>query len=484
MLVENDVRRPNVLVLLSDEHSAREVGCYGSRMTDTPSIDRLARNGVLFENAYCNAPLCVPSRLSFLSGKLSSRIGAWSNACRPNPDVLSLPRLLGNEGYYTEAIGKMHFVGDTHWGFQSRSYGDLFGTSHQPDPIRTAPKIQLLPAGPAELDEEQMQETIVTDLGIRFLSNYQDTRPFCLFLSYNRPHFPLRPPKRLWDKYYPDSGDLPNFNDSQIAELHPWMEHHRRYFGVQKMTEEEIRACRAGYRACVEFIDEQIGRVLDALDRSEFLDNTIVIYMSDHGEMLGEHGLWRKSSFYEEAMRVPLIFSYPSKLPKGKRVRSPVQLVDLVPTVLSLTKSPQVTSLDGTDLFSEAASPGAKYSEHIIGEYFSHGVLGPMRMIRLGDWKYCMYLGARPSLYNLNDDPYERSDLFDDGPIAKKLCVEFEELLRKDWDEAAARAAFQYIPDPKFPLNRSVKRPPNQRLTSDGTYVDVETFYDKSIWGR
>jgi choline-sulfatase len=386
----------------------------------------------------------------------------------------------------------MHFIGEERfWGFDSRPYGDVYGESHQPDPISTAPEHALTPPGPAEISEEQMQETIVTKLGTSFLSEYKGDQPFCLFLSYNRPHFPLRPPKRLWDKYFPEAADLPAAFD--LESLHPWMRHHRKYFGVDRMTEEETRACRAGSRACVELIDEQVRTVMGVLEASPFAKNTIVIYMSDHGDNFGEHGLWRKSTCYEEAMKVPLIFSYPSVIPTGKRVKVPVQLVDLLPTVLSLTNTSfapesnyNAVPLDGRSLLNSNGDViDGKTTSSIIGEYYSHGVPGPMRMIRRGDWKYCMYLGARPSLFNLNDDPYEMNDLAGDGNIAAKLCRELEEILRSDWDERLARSSYVYSPTSNYrQVDPSVRRSPNQYLTVNGDYVDAEDFYSNVDWGR
>jgi choline-sulfatase len=478
-------RRPNFLFLLADEHSAPVTGCYGSTIVDTPAIDDLAQDGVLFENAYCNGPICVPSRLSFLTGRYPSQIGAWSLLAEPPSDVPSMQATLTAHGYHTAALGKMHFVGDDHlWGFESRPYGDIHGLSHQPDPLATAPGHSFFPAGPAEIPEEDMQETLVTRFGVDFLRDYGEDRPFCLWLSYNRPHFPVRPPRRLWDKYYPDRADLPSMPRDHVEQLHPWMKHHRRWYGIERLTDEDVRAARAGYYACVELVDEQVRAVCRALAESRFADDTIVVYLSDHGELLGAHGMWRKTAFYEESVRVPFIVSDRRRPAQaGRRVWEPVQLVDLMPTVLELAGIEPSVPFDGRSLAPVLAGEDVSSRERpMISEVNSHCVPGPMRMARVGDWKYCFYSGARPSLFNLVDDPEEHHDLWDDGPVARQLCRELEGVVRRDWDERVAQEQFIYSPSARYVQVHTVHRTPNQILGEDGVYRDAETFYEGVEW--
>jgi len=372
------VRKPNVLVLLADEHSPLALGCYGSDIVKTPNLDALATRGVSFRQAYCQAPMCVPSRLSFLTGQYSWRIGAWSNASPVPTEYTSLPEHLRRDGYYTAAIGKMHFLGDEQlWGFQHRPYGDFLGDSHQPDPLSAAPRHTLLPAGPAKIAEDDMQETIVNRLAIELLRTYDRPEPFCLWLSYNRPHFPVRPPQRYWDMYYPDHADLPDLGPNFPDRLHPWMQHHRRFYRTDIWTEAQVRQVRAGYYSCVTFVDDKLGEVLRTLDELGLRENTIVLYFTDHGDMNGEHGMWRKGNFYDPSARVPLIISYPTALPEGKHVDDIVELADIFPTVAEMVGAPAAEGLDGRSLvplMTRGSIEGRK--GYAISESYTHGCRG------------------------------------------------------------------------------------------------------------
>jgi choline-sulfatase len=476
--------RPNVLLILADEHSPLELGVNGGRLVRTPHLDALAARGVNFEAAYCQGPMCVPSRLSFLTGRYCWRIGAWSNATAVPAGETSLAQFLAGHGYRTAAIGKMHFLGDDpFWGFQYRPYGDFLGDSHQPDPLRVAPRHTLLPVGPSEIPEELMQETLVTQLGLEYLRAHDGRQPFFLMLSYNRPHFPVCPPPRYWELYYPDAGDLPALGPGFPDRLHPWMQFHRRFYGLDRWTEEDFRRFRAGYRACVAFVDEHVGRVLATLDEHGLRSDTVVLYFSDHGDMNGEHGMMRKGNFYEPAVRVPLILSRPGVLPEGKRIADVVELTDVFPTVAELAGLPVPAGLDGTSLVPLVrAGDTAGRKEYAISESYTHGVPGPMRMLRLGPWKYNLYLDATPSLFNLREDPGELRDRIGDAGEAQRVARECERLLREDWDEARVRAIYRPVLTPAENQNRRPRRPPNQYRTPDGRYVDAETFYRDVDW--
>jgi choline-sulfatase len=475
--------KPNVLVLLADEHSPLELGCNGARLVRTPHLDALAARGVNFDAAYCQAPMCVPSRLSFLSGKYSWRIGAWSNASSVPAGETSIPRFLGWHGYRTAAIGKLHFLGDEQfWGFQERPYGDFFGDSHQPDPLRVAPRHTLLPIGPTEIPEELLQEMIVTRLGIDFLRRQDNQQPFFLMLSYNHPHFPVCPPRRYWDEYFPDAGDRPDFGPNFPDRLHPWMRFHRRFYGIDRWTEQDFRRFRAGYRACVNFVDDQVGAVLGALDQAGLRENTIVLYFTDHGDMNGEHGMMRNGNFYDPSVRVPLIISYPGVLPEGTRVGEVAELTDVFPTIAELAGLPVPADIDGRGLarlMTAGESDGRK--GFAISESYTHGVPGPMRMIRVGDWKLNLYLDAKPSLFNLREDPREFDDRIDDPGEAQRVARELEQLLRTDWDEERVRAIYKPVLTPAENQNRRPSRTPNQYLTPSGAYVDAETFSPPNV---
>lgn len=478
--------RPNILVFLADEHSPLTLGCYGSGVVRTPHLDALAARGVTFDQAYCQAPVCVPSRLSLLSGQYPWRVDAWSNVAPVPVHRLSLPGCLAAHGYHTASIGKMHFVGpEQHWGFQYRPYGDFAGCGHQPDPIATAPRLTILPAGPSEIPEAEQQESIVNRLGIEFLRTYDRQEPFCLFLSYNRPHFPLRVPARYWEMYWPDGADLPDLGPDFPNRLHPWMQFHRRFTGVDRWGAAEWREARAGYYAAVSFIDDKVGEVLRVIDELGRREDTVIVYLADHGEMNGEHGMIRKMTFYEPSVRVPCILSYPGALPQGRRVADLVELADLYPTLADLAGASVPGDLDGHSLVPllTTGSPAGRKG-YAISEHYSHGVPGPMRMLRVGDWKYNLYLDARPSLFNVREDPREFYDRSDDAGVAQQVAREADQVLRSDWDEARVRANFTLAATPEQNQNRRPTRAPNQYRLASGDLVDAETFYPGVDWSK
>lgn len=471
--------RPNILVFVSDEHSPMSLGCYGHPFVQTPNLDRLANTSVIFDAAYCNSPLCVPSRLSFLTGLYPWRIGAWDLLSHPPKNRTTIASHLSQNGYYTATMGKWHFLGDDQMqGFDYRPYGDFLGASHQPDPIEKAPHLTLHPAGPAEVPEAAMQETIVNRLATQFLQEYDRDELFLLWVSYNRPHFPLRPPARYWDRYYPDYADLPELGPDFPDRLHPWMQGLREFYKLPDWTEDEKRQARAAYYVCVTFIDDKIGEVLTALEEYGHSEDTVVLYFSDHGEMNGEHDMWCKSNFYEQSVRVPLIMSYPGELPQDLRVSNVVELVDLYPTLAELAGAPVLDGLDGSSLLPLMRSGSdAGRKGYAISEYYGHGVPNPMRMIRMDDWKYILYLDAKQSLFNLTDDPDEYHDLIDEPGEPQRIAAKCDRLLREDWDEPLARANFQRVDERMGVQSPRKLHAPNQFMTEDGQYIDAETLY-------
>ena len=477
--------KPNFLLIMADELTAFTLGCYSHPFVNTPAIDSLAREGVLFERAYCNSPICAPSRHSFMSGRYTWRTNSWHNGSVPPTNLPSIASYLSDHGYYTATMGKMHFVGpDQHWGFQHRPYGDFLGEGHQPDPISKAPRLPLLPVGPAEIPEHEMQESIVNRLGIEFLRKYNRSEPFCLLLSYNRPHHPLRPPQRFWDRYFPDHADMPDWGKNFPDRFHPYMEHQRKWYGFDKLTENDFRAARAGYYACVSFVDDKINEILATIDELELREDTIIVFWSDHGEMNGEQGRVWKSNFFEPTVRVPFIVSYPKSLARGRQIPDLVELTDLFPTLADLANLPVPEGLDGKSLVSLMtgdATPDRK--EYVLCDHVSHSVPAPQRMIRTDEWKFILYLDADPSLYNLKEDPqefYDRAKDYGTQGIRKEL----EGLLREDWDEDLVRANFVYSPSGEQAQGRPLTGTPNQFLMPDGQYVNAETFYGNVDWSE
>jgi choline-sulfatase len=474
-------RRPNVLILLPDQQSVHALGCYGNQQVATPAADLLARQGVTLDTCYCNAPLCVPSRMSLLSGKHPHRLDAWDNRSILDPAERTFARHLAASGYLTCAIGKMHFNGqEQRYGFELRPYGDLCGWSHQPDPISSAYGLSRIAAGPAEIPEEKLQETIVTEEAIAFLRQHDRSRPFLLVLGYNRPHFPFRPPARYWERYYPDGYDLPHIPPGHLDRLHPWVRAIRERHGDTVLTEDQVARARAGYYGCVTFVDDKIGEVLSALERLGYTEDTIVIYTSDHGEMAGEHDMWGKRVYYEASARVPFIVRWPGRLPAGTRVAEPVELVDLYPTLCDFAGVPLPKGLDGSSLLPLLAGEVKGWRGYAVCDATAW-MPAPARMVRKGDWKLNYYVGAGFELFNLREDPEEFVDRSGDHAVTPIVSELAELLARGGWHPGPVEAAWRrYLRSgPRWPRRRL--RTPNQYWDGGEPYRDAEDFYPADV---
>jgi choline-sulfatase len=439
------VPKPNFLIIMTDEHDPRVSTPYGHPFIQTPNIQRLTDRGVVFENGYCNYPLCVPSRASFMTGKYLHRLGVWDNAASLSSNEPTWAHRLNLAGYDTALSGKMHFIGeDQQHGFQHRLVSDIHGKMHRAlvdwdtkEGWATAGhRERLAEAGPGDYLYQQYDDC-VTARAIDYLAEPERTeQPWALCVGLITPHFPLIVREQYWNLYYPEHADLPNIPPGHLDQLHPQSQRLREYFGLNDATEEQIRRGRAAYYGLVTFADERIGMLTDALERNGLDDNTVVIYVSDHGEMAGEHGLWWKCSFYEGSSRVPIIVSWPDRFAPGRRTRIS-SLVDVTRTVLDLAEcEPDNADLDGTVLTgvldgSEPDGGGVAFSE-----YEAHGTDRPARMVRRGNFKLNYYHGEEPELFDVVVDPGEFNDLARD-PAYATVRDELRALVLRDWDPDA-----------------------------------------------
>ena len=273
--------KPNILFLMSDEHSPHAIGCEGNEIVQTPNLDRLAASGSYFENAYCQVPLCTPSRMCMLTGKYAHRCSAWNNGSILFPEHLTMPAHFSRHGYSTALIGKMHFGGkEQHNGFQHRPYGDIRGyAGHQTDPLQGPGGVRerTRHAGITEIPASLLQERVINTETLEYLRAHPRQQPWFLLASYSRPHFPLTVPKRLFDKYWPDNVDMPNIPSGHLEQTHPFAKGLRDNFKTEEIPAEEARKARAAYYACCEFLDECIGDLLALLERDGLLENTIIV---------------------------------------------------------------------------------------------------------------------------------------------------------------------------------------------------------------
>ena len=362
----------NVLFLLSDEHSFRFLSARdadrGGEPCNTPAIDSLIARGANCDAAYCQMPLCTPSRIAMLTGRHSHRCGAWSNGSVLAPEIPTVASHMSQHGYATATVGKMHLGGSLqHAGFGARPYGDFGGPpGHQHDPLdRLADRggesgsqmrSRTVDAGLSQIPESLLQEQMVARESLAWLREHRHAnpgQPWMLLASFSRPHFPLTAPRRFVDRYYPSGVTPPRMLRGGDSAEHPMTLGAIRGFRTDEIGEEEMMRARAAYFACVDTLDEILGDFLALLDRDGLLENTLVVYASDHGELAGEHGLFWKNTWHEAASRVPLVFSLPEHR-NGRlaplEIAEPVSLADLFPTFCGLTGLPSPDDVDGLDL--------------------------------------------------------------------------------------------------------------------------------------
>ena len=447
------MRPTNLLVIMSDEHSRRVLGCYGNKMIKTPNLDALAARGTRFTDAYCNSPICVPSRASFATGRYVHQIRFWDNAIPYDGSIPSWGHRLMDAGSRVTSIGKLHYR-DTHDpnGFDEEiiplhvvdGVGDLLGLIREDAPVRTAALRLAEEAGPGPSSYQRYDDDIAARSAdwLKTRAKAYAGKPWVLFVSLVLPHFPLKVEQRFFDLYPEDSVPLPAMYAPDERPRHPYIDEMRRTMVYdQAFTPERVRRAIAAYYGMVTKLDENIGTVLSALEESGFAGDTRVIYTSDHGDNLGTRGLWGKSTMYEESAGVPLILAGPD-VPAGKAVRTPTTLVDAFPSIVEgagLPQHPDDRDLPGRSLWHMAK--GATPERTVLCEYHAVGASAATYMIRVGKYKYVHYVDMPPMLFDLETDPDERRDLGRD-PAHREAVSRCEAALREVVDpEAADRLA-------------------------------------------
>jgi choline-sulfatase len=419
-------RRPNILILMVDQLTPGVLKAYGGKVARTPNIDRLAERSVVFDSAYCNSPLCAPSRFSFMSGQLPSAIGAYDNAAEFAAQVPTFAHYLRHAGYRTLLSGKMHFCGpDQLHGFEERLTTDIYPADFGWTPDWSRPEVRLswyhtmdsvTQAGPCVRSNQiDFDEEVVFAARRRLfdIARDKDERPFCMVVSMTHPHDPYTIPEPWFSRHAAEEIDAPRVSESEVPS-DPHSDRLRRVIGLERQPvsdEQTLTARRAYYGACA-FIDDQIGVLLDTLDQIGRGEDTVVMLLGDHGDMLGERGLWYKMSFFEPACRIPLMISAPGRFAPG-RVAASVSLVDLLPTLAEIAGDGAAPAyadrLDGRSLIPHLTGQGGH--DEVVGEYMGEGALAPIVMLRRGDLKFIHCPIDPDQLYDLAADPDERINL-------------------------------------------------------------------------
>ncbi|MFT5088896.1 MAG: choline-sulfatase [Candidatus Latescibacterota bacterium] len=502
--------RPNILLLQSDEHSFRFLSALsraqGGEPCSTPTLDGLISTGTWFTNSYCSMPLCSPSRISMLCGRHSHRCGAWGNNAIL-PDIPTFASQLGAHGYATCNVGKMHLGGSRQLaGFQHRPYGDFGGPcAHQFDPLdrydeNTKPGMDMrsrtADAGLSQIPESLLQEQIVARESIAWLREQRHAhaeQPWLLYASFSRPHFPLTAPRRFFDRYFPAGVTPPRVGPSGDSAEHPMTLGAIKGFRTDEIDDEEMIKARAAYFASVDFLDEMLGDFIATLERDGLLDNTVIIYTSDHGELCGEHGLFWKNTWHEASARVPLIISTPEQRrgeQAAQEIAKPVSLADIFPTLCGLAQAEKPDGLDGIDLTNAMRGnscaaledrPGI-ITESVVPRW---GKGTEFRMVRSARYKYVAFRDCEDLAFDLECDPDEQVNLLKNTEgETKKTLEDLRAVALYNFSFEAAeetRKMQEAGLKEKYPA-RVQCQTPNQILRGDGKLVEADgALYDPKI---
>lgn len=413
----------NLLIIMSDEHTPKALGCYGHDFVHTPNLDALAAHGTRFSSAYCASPVCIPARASFATGKYIHQIGYWDNADAYDGRVPSWHHRLRERDHRVVSIGKLHFrdYGGDH-GFSEEiipmhivgGKGDLMGLVRSDLPVRKGAYKMARMAGPGESQYTFYDREIVSraQIWLREEAPKYSDKPWVLFVSFVSPHFPLTAPPEHFYRYYNRDLPVPKLYERSVRPDHPYQNDYRSSFNYDDYFDaESLKKALAGYYGLCSFLDENVGKLLSTLDDLGLENDTRIVYTSDHGDNLGSRGMWGKSTLFEEAAGVPLIIAGQG-LPAGKVVATPVSHVDVMPFVYDAVglDEPQLKDgLPGVSLFDLAH--GGEPERNVLTEYHGMGSVTGAFMIREGKYKYIYYVHYPAQLFDLEADPEELDDL-------------------------------------------------------------------------
>jgi choline-sulfatase len=442
--------RPNILIFMVDQLSGTLFPNGPAEFLHVPNLRALATRSARFVNTYTASPLCAPARAALMSGQLPSRTRVYDNAAEFAASVPTFAHHLRRAGYRTVLSGKMHFVGpDQLHGFEERLTTDIYPADFgwTPDYRKPGERIQwwyhnlgsVTGAGVAEISNQMEYDDEVAFHGeaeIYRLARRRESQPWCLTVSFSHPHDPYVARRQFWDLYE----DCPAL-EPEVPEI-PYAEqdaHSRRLYDASDYTSfeirpEHVRRSRRAYFANVSYLDEKIGRILRALQRCRMAEDTIVVFCADHGDMLGERGLWFKMSFFEGSARVPLLIFAPGLAPG--RIDALVSTLDLAPTLADLAGVDLAEVMPWTD--GESLVPlarGAVRETPVLMEYAAEGSYAPLVSIREGRLKFIHCELDPPQLFDLEADPRELTNLALD-PAQAEAVAAFLERVRARWNMA------------------------------------------------
>ena len=432
------MEKPNILMIMTDEQRWDALGGISNSPVDTPYLEELRTSGVDFTSAYSACPVCVPARRTIMSGKTAYHHGVLMNA-HVGFNTLTLPEVLKRNGYQTHLCGKLHLFPERQlYGFCSADWADAPYASKRENDYERFLKGKVyfhdagighgmscngLAARPWHIDESLHFTTWCTERALDFLERRDLSMPFFLNVSYHQPHAPCTPPAYYFNKYM--NRDLPSIPYGDWEDSFPNTQTHKKVNAWRvDPSDPALKEYRAGYYGCIEHIDHQIGRILYKLPK-----NTIILFVSDHGEMLGDHGWIRKRSAYEGSAHIPLFFAFPQVFADRKGIRcesridKAVELMDIMPTILDLLDIPVPDDIDGLSLLPLMQGVDIERT-YIHGECSRLETIGSgMQYLTDGKEKYIWYPAlGREQLFDLKADREELHDLSSDGKSKDRLC--------------------------------------------------------------
>jgi uncharacterized sulfatase len=440
-------KKPNVLFIAVDDMN-NHLGCYGHPLVRSPHIDRLAKRGVRVDRAYCQFPLCSPSRVSLLTGLRpdTTRIFDLQTDFRVStlPDVVTLPQLFMRHGYFVARVGKIFHYGNPNQ-IGTNGLDDAKSWQVRVNPIgrdkteeakihNLTPKRGLgssLSLLAAEGEDAEQTDGKVADEAIKLLEQNR-ARPFFLAVGFYRPHCPYVAPKRYFDLYPLEKITLPREPAEDVTRLLKPAIASTQPFPLLGVGEEKAREALRAYYAAISFVDAQVGKVLDALDRLGLAENTIIVFWSDHGYHVGEHGLWMKQSLFEESARVPLVIAAPAQKGNAGVAPRPVELLDLYPTLADLAHLPPPGGLHGASLRPLLEAPDAAWNRPAFTQVW-RGTF-PGHSVRTERWRYTEWDNGKKGveLYDHRSDPRELVNRAEDPQLAQ-VVTEMRALVRQNW---------------------------------------------------
>ena len=437
--------KPNILILMVDQLTGTLFADGPADFLHVPNLRKLAAKSTRFANAYTASPLCAPARASFMSGQLPHRTRVYDNAAEFASDIPTFAHHLRRAGYQTTLAGKMHFVGpDQMHGFESRLTTDIYPADFgwTPDYRKPGERIDwwyhnlgsVTDAGVAEITNQLEYDDDVAHQSVQKiydLSRGQDPRPWCLTASFTHPHDPFVARQKYWD-LYENHPELTPPLATPYADQDP---HSQRLMDACDHTAfdispDQIRRSRQAYFANISYIDDKIGELLAAMAATR--QEAIILFVSDHGEMLGRRGLWFKMNFFEGASRVPLMICAPNLVPQT--ITTPVSTLDVTPTLCELAGISMADILPWTDGQSLVPlATGTPRTEPVAMEYAAEGTITPMVALRNGAWKYIHCPADPDQLFDLANDPDESTNLATD-PRAAEILSHFKTLTAARWN--------------------------------------------------